>query len=89
MSHVGRATIRGFFTNDENHLENYRDGPRTIRGGIPGPMAVEQMKASDLAALGCPGVRVDTKRPSLDTIPRRQVPPFLEKVKSFLLGAFM
>jgi hypothetical protein len=60
----------------------------TPGSGIPSPMTVKQMKTSDVAAIRCPRVRVDSKGASLDAVPRRQITPFLEKVK-MLLGACM
>jgi hypothetical protein len=47
-------------------------------------MTVKQMKTSDVAAIRCSRVRVDPKGTSLDAVPRRQITPFLEKVKMLL-----
>lgn len=61
-----------------------RGASLTGGGGVPGPMAVEKMKTSDTAAIRCARVGVNAKAASLDTIPRRKVTPFLEKIKAFL-----
>jgi hypothetical protein len=47
-------------------------------------MTMKQMKTSDVAATRCSRVRVDSKGSSLDTVPRRQITPFLEKVEMLL-----
>jgi hypothetical protein len=47
-------------------------------------MTVKQMKTSDVAAIRCSRVRVDSKGTSLDAVPRGQIAPFLEKVKMLL-----
>ena len=62
--------------------------PLTPGSGIPSPMTVKQMKTSDVAAIRCSRVRVDSKGTSLDAVPRGQITPFLEKVE-MLLGACM
>jgi len=70
------------------HLECSQNDSLTPGSGIPSPMTVKQMKTSDVAAIRCSRIRVDSKGTSLDAVPRGQITPFLEKVE-MLLGARM
>ena len=77
--HHTRLCHRGVRENAES-----QSAPLTRSGGVSGPMAVQKMKTGDAAAIRCARVGMDTKAASLDTVPRREVTPFFEKVEAFL-----
>lgn len=87
MGQRGRTTVRSYLTVNKakwGHRECSQNDSLTPGSGVPSPMTVKQMKTSDVAAIRCSRVRVDSKGTALDAVPRGQITPFLEKVKMLL-----